>query len=235
MRLSHTLCLFVFGVLLGANAAMAQQGARPAYDLAYIGPPLADSLMQHNKETYVIYGCAYCHGVTLTPRGEAPDLRTSALVGSDVDGDLIGQILRAGIPQTPKLSPMPQYSDLSDQEIDAIASYIHYARARVRYQQLRTTPGSAGTVTAGKAYFDENCTSCHATNGDLAGIGSKHDAAALPAQILEPDTFGEPVSFRLDDLRETSAIAGRARHQALLENYAASDFANLVAYLGTLK
>lgn len=98
------------------------------YDTAYVGVPLTDSIMQHNKETFVIYGCAYCHGLYLTPVGEAADLRKSTIVGADVNGNLIGKILRNGIPLTAKSSPMPQYSDLKYEEIQAISSYIHYAR-----------------------------------------------------------------------------------------------------------
>ena len=98
------------------------------YDTAYVGVPLADATMQHNKETFVIYGCAYCHGLYLTPVGEAADLRKSTIVGADVNGNLIGKILRNGIPLTAKSSPMPQYSDLKDEEIQAISAYIHYAR-----------------------------------------------------------------------------------------------------------
>lgn len=98
------------------------------YDTAYVGIPLSDSIMQHNKETFVIYGCAYCHGLYLSPVGEAADLRKSTIVGADVNGNLIGKILRNGIPLTAKSSPMPQYSDLKDEEIQAISAYIHYAR-----------------------------------------------------------------------------------------------------------
>lgn len=98
------------------------------YDTAYVGIPLSDTIMQHNKETFVIYGCAYCHGLYLTPVGEAADLRKSTIVGADVNGNLIGKILRNGIPLTAKSSPMPQYSDLKDEEIQSISAYIHYAR-----------------------------------------------------------------------------------------------------------
>ncbi len=52
----------------------------------------------------------------------------SAVVGCDTNGNVIGPLLRAGIAQTPKLSPMPQFSDLSDRQISAIVTWIHYAR-----------------------------------------------------------------------------------------------------------
>src|SRR5258705_9636675 len=119
---------YIFGVIVFATFAAAQSGARPGYDIAYIGPPLADPILQHSKETYVLYGCSYCHGLNLESRGEATDLMHSRIVGRDENANTIGPLLRAGIPQTAKLSPMPQFSDLSDQEIAAIARWIHYAR-----------------------------------------------------------------------------------------------------------
>ena len=91
----------------------------------------------------------------------------SALVGADVDGSTIVPLLKSGIPQTPKLSPMPQFSDLSDQQLHAIARYIHYAR--------------------GKAFFDEQCAGCHPRRP------ASVPAPARPphASVLEHDTPGQ--------------------------------------------
>ncbi len=167
--------------------------------------------MQYSKETYVLFGCAYCHGLDLTPRGEATDLRSSVLVGGDRNANLIGPLLRAGIPQTAKLSPMPQFSDLSDQQIGAIARWIHYARQRARYKELSESSGASGDVVAGRAYFAKACASCHATDRDLAAIGRKHDQAALRAQILEPRSLAGQPSYQLDRLRDTRISDGRER------------------------
>ena len=101
---------------------------RPGYDLAYLGPPLADPVIQQAKETYVVMGCAHCHGIDLTPRGEAADLRRSPIVAADVNGNRIIPLLKAGVPKTLKLSPMPQYSDLSDRQLSDLVRWIHYAR-----------------------------------------------------------------------------------------------------------
>jgi mono/diheme cytochrome c family protein len=221
-------------LLLGAGVA-AQSGARPGYDHEYLGPPLPDPLLQYSKETYVLFGCAYCHGLNLVPRGEATDLRRSLLVGRDQNANLIGPILRSGIPQTAKLSPMPQFSDLSDQQIAAIARWIHHARQRARYDELSAGPGPAGDAGAGRAYFDQTCASCHGVDRDLAGIGRKYDERTLRSRILEPAALGAPPSYRLDRLRDARLAAGRDRHLALLENYSAPDVANVVAYLATVK
>jgi hypothetical protein len=37
-------------------------------------------------------------------------------------------LLKAGVPKTLKLSPMPQYSDLSDRQLSDLVRWIHYAR-----------------------------------------------------------------------------------------------------------
>ena len=233
MRSLYTLCLLLCGVLLSTDSVTAQ--SRSDYDYAFIGDPLPDPVMQQNKETYVLYGCAYCHGINLKPVGEATDLRTSPLVSADVDANAIGPLLRVGIPQTPKSSPMPQFSDLSDREIRAITAYIHYARAQARYQDLTKEPPSAGDAAAGRTYFEQNCASCHTGPRDLAGIGSKYEAVALRNQVLEPARFHTPASFRLDHRNDAEVNAGRVKHQALLENYTEPDVKNVVAYLQALK
>jgi hypothetical protein len=127
LRLSLFSCGFIVLVsvsVAGQSTSSTTTPTRASYDIDFIGPPLADSVMQHAKETYVIFGCAYCHGVTLTARGEATDLMRSALVGLDTNGDRIVALLRAGIPQTAKLSPMPRFSDLSVATSCYTCSYI---------------------------------------------------------------------------------------------------------------
>lgn len=233
MRSFFSLSLLLVGVLLSTGSATAQ--SRADYDYAFIGDPLPDPVMQQNKETFVLYGCAYCHGINLKPVGEAADLRTSAVVGADVDANVIGPILRTGIPQTPKSSPMPQFSDLSDREIRAIASYIHYERARVRHQELMTKPASTGDAAAGKTYFEQTCASCHAVDKDLAGIGDRYDTLGMREQVLKPTRFRTPASYRLDRRDDARVSAGRAKHQFLLENYAEPNVTDVVAYLRTLK
>jgi len=227
--------LWLCGVILAAGSALAQSTLRPGYDVDYLGPPLADPVMQYSKETYVLFGCAYCHGLDLTPRGEAADLRSSVLVGGDRNANMIGPLLRAGIPQTAKLSPMPQFSDLSDQQIGAIARWIHYARQRARYKELSEPSGASGDAVAGRAYFAKACASCHATDRDFAAIGRKHDQAALRAQLLEPRSLAGEASYQVNRLRDTRINTGREQHQTLLENYSAEHVANLVAYLQSLK
>ena len=220
------------GPIAGQALPIASQaGARPGYDIEYIGAPLADPIMQQAKETYVVFGCAYCHGVTLTPRGEATDLMHSPLVGADTNGDTIAAILRAGIPRTAKLSPMPQYSDLSDRQLHDIARYIHYSRQQGRYKEIVEAKAAPGDPAAGSSYFAQSCASCH--TADLNGIGKKYGAAAMREQLLRPKSLVAPQVFTLDARNDNRKATGRQRHGFLLENVSPVEVANLIAYLPT--
>ena len=219
------------GSLAAQSPSTSHASVRPGYDIDYLGAPLPDAGLQVAKETYVMFGCAYCHGVTLTPRGEAADLMHSPLVGADTNGDTIAAILRAGIPRTTKLSPMPQFSDLSDRQLHDIARYIHYARQQGRYKEIVETNVAVGDAAAGGSYFAQNCRSCHAT--DLDGIGKKYDVTAMRDRLLKPANLESAPVFTLDALKDTRMAAGRQRHRLLLENISPADVANLMAYLQT--
>jgi len=221
--------------LVGVSLA-AQSVPKEQYDFAYIGQPLPDPMLQKAKETYVVLGCAYCHGLNLVPRGEAPDLKRSKVVSQDTDGKMITALLRSGIPQTPALSPMPSFSDLSDQQFADLARWIHYARAEGHLKEL-TEVGDppAGNAGAGEGYFKQNCASCHSASGDLAGIAQRLRSPALKMAFLKPKLVGETRSWKIDQLRDTKKTEARQRHQHLLENYTAEEVSNLTAYLASLK
>jgi mono/diheme cytochrome c family protein len=214
--------------VVAAGSGVAQSAAGEDYDINYMGPRMADPVLQHSKETYVLFGCSYCHGLYLVARGEATDLMHSRLVGKDDNGNVIGPLLRTGIPQTAKLSPMPQFSDLSDQQIADLVRWIHYGRQQGRYKELiEAKDASPGNPSAGKAYFDRNCSSCHTAAGNLAN--------ASRMQILRPKFVDAAPSWKLNRLKDTKTAAARQRHLTLLENYSAEDVANLTAYLANVK
>lgn len=226
-------------LILGAFTLVhswAQSVSKETDDFNYIGQPLADPVLQHSKETYVLFGCSYCHGLNLVSRGEATDLMHSRLVGRDENGNLIGPLLRAGIPQTAKLSPMPQFSDLSNQQIADLVRWIHYARAQGRYKELTEAKDfRPGDTAKGRAYFEAKCSTCHSVSGDLAGIAKKYDVATLKLRLLRPEIVGELPSWKLDRLHDAKTTGGRQSHQSLLENYSTDDVTNLIAFLQSLK
>ena len=69
---------------------------------------------------------------------------------------IIVALLKAGIPQTASYRPCRSF-DLSDQQLNAIATWIHYARAQGRFKEL--TEGKdppPGNADAGKATLTRN-------------------------------------------------------------------------------
>ena len=223
------------GVIALSGALWAQSVPKESYDFNFIGQPLKDPAMQHAKETFVLFGCAYCHGLNLESRGEATDLMHSKLVGRDRDGKTIVALLKTGIPQTAKLSPMPQFSDLSDQQLNAIATWIHYARAQGRFEELtEVADPPAGNADAGKAFFGVKCVTCHSASGDLAGVGTKYSGTALKSALLRPKIMEEVPSFKVTQLRKDTPEAVM-QHRFLLENYSAEEASNVTAYLASLK
>ena len=225
----------VGALAMAAGILMAQSVPKESYDFDFIGQPLADPALQHAKETYAVFGCAYCHGLNLESRGEATDLMHSKLVGRDTDGKIIVALLKSGIPQTAKLSPMPQFSDLSEQQLNAIATWIHYARAQGRFKELTEAKNPPpGNADAGKVLFSEKCVSCH-SGGDLSGIGKKYSGSALKAAFLKPKMMDEISSFGVNQLHDQKMQTERLQHRILLENFSAEDASNLTAYLASLQ
>ncbi len=224
-------------IALSAGIARPQDPNGQRGVINFAQPILSDPLLQHSKEIFILNGCVYCHGVDLVVRnGEAADLLHSNLVGQDQNGNLIGPLLRAGIPQTPKLSPMPQFSDLSDSEIADIVRWIHYARQQGRYKEAMEAKDSPrGDAAAGKAYFQQKCASCHSTEGAFSKIGTKYSESELKAQILRPKFVEAPKTLKIDQPRDAKLEAGRPRHLSLLENYTPGDVNNLMAFLQSQK
>ena len=58
-------------VAFAASIAAQSTPVHRSYDIEFLGAPLADPVLQHAKETFVLFGCAYCHGLNLVSRGLA--------------------------------------------------------------------------------------------------------------------------------------------------------------------
>jgi mono/diheme cytochrome c family protein len=225
--------LFVTAVAHGQTSAYAPRSSDSVID--FLSPVDADPLLQQSKTVFVKNGCAYCHGVDLNVRGEAADLRTSAIVAGDVNGNVIGAVLKHGIPQTAKLSPMPQFSDLSEHNIQDIARWIHYARQQSRFVQLTAANQPAGDAHRGEAYFTKTCASCHSAADMTTIVKKKASTEDMRKSLLKPASLNGVQSFKLADLHDEKKNAARLKHGQLLENYSPKDIADLTAYLQTLR
>lgn len=139
---------------------------------------LADPAVIARGKTIYEITCRACHGPDL--RGGdmgGPNLLRSQLVLNDQHGELILPVVRNGR-QNPGMPPMPALP-LPDDDVKAVAEYIHSVAATMRGQGA-PPPGEepeldilVGDAKAGEAYFQSKCASCHSPTGDLKGIASR--------------------------------------------------------------
>jgi mono/diheme cytochrome c family protein len=182
--------------------------------------------LERGRAVYVLNHCHFCHGVDLTRATMgAANLSQSPFVGTDEDGNMIGPLVKAGLPNLQ--TAMPSYSELTADEIVDLARYIHFLRQQARFRELsRLSETPSGDRAAGEAYFNGTgtCRSCHSMSGDLAGIGRKYETARLRERLLRPGPSlpGEGAS----------PTAGHAAHLRLPENYTPANVQDLVAYFG---
>lgn len=158
----------------GPAVAGRQGGGRgrgPATFPAQQRPPGDPALIARGKAQYDV-NCRACHGADL--RGGdmgGPNLLRSQIALNDQEGELIAPVLKGSLPKMP---PIP----LSEEDVKAVAAYIHSVHATMRGQG--SPPAGepvalnivVGNATAGQAYFQKACSGCH-TAGSLAGIATR--------------------------------------------------------------
>ena len=159
--------------LVGTRGAMGVDGqTTPQRDAG--GYPAPTAALERGRTVYVLNHCHFCHGEDLTRANMgAANLTQSALVGADTDGNVIGAVVRAGLPNLQ--TAMPSYRELSSQEMVDLARYIHYLRQQAKYNELiQPTTTARGDAGRGRALFSGNgCASCHTSSHTLAGIARK--------------------------------------------------------------
>ena len=170
----------------GPGPAQGGRGRGQATFPAQQRPPGDPALIARGKTLFEI-NCRLCHGADL--RGGdmgGVNLLRSNLVLTDQHGELILPVVHNGR-QNPGVPPMPPFPQISDDDVKALAEYIHSVAATMRGQG-NPPPGSepvvlnilVGDANAGKAYFGAKCASCHSATGDLQGIGMRY---ADPVQL----------------------------------------------------
>ena len=169
----------------GAGPAQGGRGRGQATFPAQQRPPGDPAVIARGKTLFEI-NCRLCHGADL--RGGdmgGVNLLRSNLVLTDQHGELLLPVVKSGR-QNPGMPPMPPFPQIADDDVKAIAEYIHSVAATMRGQG-NPPPGApvvlnilVGDANAGKAYFDAKCASCHSATGDLQGIGMRY---ADPVQL----------------------------------------------------
>jgi mono/diheme cytochrome c family protein len=144
-----------------------------------------------SKAGGVLYqqSCAFCHGRDTMGGESGPDLTQSKLVLADVNGDKIGEVVRAGRPE----KKMPAFN-FSAPELQSLATFIH-SQAAIAAKNKGDRRGvsvadlQTGNAAAGKLYFDGagNCAHCHSPTGDLAGVAKRYQGLDLEKRMLYPE------------------------------------------------
>lgn len=140
-------------------------------------PPGDPEAIKKGNGLYGVF-CRACHGADLRGGDQGgPNLLRSQLVLNDQNGELIGPVVKSGR-MNPGMPVMPPFPTMSDEDIKAIATYIHSVTATARGQgappagpdiELNIVVGDA---KAGEAYFKKTCTACH-TVKDMEGIATR--------------------------------------------------------------
>ena len=168
----------VCAFLAAGVAAPAGQGRGSA------GPSADQKAAIDRGERLLGAECGFCHGANARGGSGGPDLIRSNIVLDDENGKELGEFLKVGRPD----KGMPKF-DLSPADLADLAAYLHAHVAtaidRGAYKILDILTGDA---KAGEAFFNGagRCHACHAPAGDLKGIGSKYDPAALQGRIVMP-------------------------------------------------
>ena len=216
-------CVFAMAAAISSAQYEPAQGPKDAG--GYRAPT---EQLEQGRKVFVESSCHFCHGVDLTQTNMgSADLLHSPIVAADQDGNLIGPIVKAGLPNLQ--TSMPSFYDLSDQDILYLARYVHYLRQQGRYKELIAADLSTGNADAGKSYFNGpgGCSKCHSPTGDFAHIASRYNANTLRSKFLMPNGTAP---------KEGAAPSDAAQqHLHLLENYDPSDVANALAYLSQLR
>jgi cytochrome c oxidase cbb3-type subunit 3 len=159
---------------------LGQQETKPA-------PVFPAAQVQAGKEEFT-QACAFCHGRDAGGGEEGPDLTRSKLVTDDVNGNLIGPVVRNGRSQ----NGMPAFN-LSPKELDSLVAFIHTQKTLMESQKggrrgVDVADLQTGNLAAGKAYFNGpgKCNSCHNPTGDLAGIAKRLEGLKLIERLLYP-------------------------------------------------
>ena len=178
---AHLLAAALAGLVLFLIVTSA---TLPGAETSAQAPP---SALVAEGENQFKQSCGFCHAPDATG-ARGPDLIRSPLVAHDVNGDLIGEIIRDGRPDK-GMPPLP----LNKDQITAIAAFLHdrTRQAQESGQVPKEYPLEkllTGNAEAGKAYFDGpgGCTGCHSPTRDLKGVAGKYPPIRLQTRMLYP-------------------------------------------------
>jgi cytochrome c oxidase cbb3-type subunit 3 len=182
--------------LLGSSTHSQQPDAKQA----------AEDAAARGKKQFA-QSCGFCHGPDATG-ARGPDLVRSTILAHDVNGNLIGEVIKNGRPDK-GMPPLPATED----QIADITAFLH-ARAKEALQssgvpaQYPIEKLLTGNLEKGKAFFEGagGCKNCHSPEGDLAGVAKKYSSIELEAHMLYPDFKPPTATITLTNGEKISGV-----------------------------
>lgn len=131
--------------------------------------------------------CAQCHGADARGTETGPDLIRSLLVLHDRMQQLHGSEI------APLLKKPPSHNfDISPEQVADISQFLTREINRTLRSGYSNQPTNmlSGDPKAGEAFFNGagGCNKCHSPTGDLAGVGTRYEPAALQQRFVFPNS-----------------------------------------------
>ena len=140
-------------------------------------------IVQRGQVAYSV-NCAFCHGSDAAGGEVGPNLRRSALVLEDQNGEKIAPVVHGSRAE----QGMPRI-EMTEAQIADIAAYLHALPVLVEAQKPINI--LTGDAAGGKQAFATLCSSCHSVTGDLQGFASHFsDARTMQQNWLLPGGGG---------------------------------------------
>lgn len=168
----------------GEQTAEVPAPPRPRRNSFLISRDVPDTAAVERGKKVFVASCGFCHGPSATGGENGPDLVRSVVALRDEGGDLIGPIIRQGVPDK-GMPPLP----MTDEQISDIAAFIRgRQQAAINRRDYEIQSVVTGDAEKGKAYFNGagGCNNCHSPSGDLAGIASKFEPVDLQQRFMFP-------------------------------------------------
>jgi cytochrome c oxidase cbb3-type subunit III len=161
--------------------------ATPVYVRAQTQAPPVDQASADRGEQVFTQTCAQCHGADARGTAKGPDLIRSLIVLHDRMQQLHGSEMATVLKKSPDHS-----FDLTQAQVADISQFLTRAINRILRSGYSNTPTNmlSGDSKAGEAFFNGagGCNKCHSPTGDLAGIATKYDPAALQQRFVFPNS-----------------------------------------------
>jgi cytochrome c oxidase cbb3-type subunit 3 len=180
--------------------AFALVATAPIYVRAQIQALPVDQASADRGVQIFAQSCSQCHGADARGTATGPDLIRSLAVLHDRMQQLHGSEMAAVLDKPPD-----HIFDVSQSQVADISQFLTRAINRILRSGYSNQPTNmlSGDSNAGEAFFNGagGCSKCHSPMGDLAGLATSHDPAALQQRFVFPNSgFGG---------RGRGAVAGR--------------------------